>query len=78
MFGILTTLQAGRGSQLTPVATPIALVPLTDTNEKSKIGRLAAGDVAFGRIAAGHARHKTYRDFLRRAVDEPFALLLSP
>ena len=28
MYGILTTLLAGRGSQLTPIAAPIAFVPL--------------------------------------------------
>ncbi len=28
MFGIMTTLQVGRGSQLTPVSAPIAYVPL--------------------------------------------------
>jgi hypothetical protein len=28
MFGIMTTLQAGRGAQLIPVAAPIAYVPL--------------------------------------------------
>src|SRR6185295_17909828 len=43
MHGILTTLQAGRGAQLTPVAAPIALVP---------IGTMKA--IAFGRIVAGH------------------------
>src|SRR6266568_9439101 len=42
MFGILTTLQAGRGAQLTPVAAAIAFVPLK-----------ALPDVKFGRIGAG-------------------------
>lgn len=78
MFGILTTLQAGRGSQLTPVATPITLIPLSDPHERAKAGRIAAPDIAFGRIAAGHACHAAYSAFLRRAIDEPFALLLSP
>lgn len=73
MFGILTTLQAGRGSQLTPVATPIALIPLADRGmSRPPI------EVAFGRIGVGHACHAAYRRLLRRAIDEPFALLLPP
>src|SRR6476660_6743329 len=43
MHGLLTTLQAGRGAQLTPVAAPIAFVPVR-----------VPGDCAFGRIAATH------------------------
>jgi hypothetical protein len=43
MFGIMTTLQAGRGDQLSRSPAPIAYVPLK---------RL--GDVEFGRIAADH------------------------
>src|SRR5690606_38046721 len=46
MYGILTTLLAGRGSQLTPIAAPIAFVPLR--NEEG---------LAFGRIAPDHAHH---------------------
>ncbi|MBU1211669.1 MAG: helix-turn-helix domain-containing protein [Alphaproteobacteria bacterium] len=67
MLGILTTLQAGRGAQLIPVSTPIALIPI----KKAK-------KVHFGRIAAGHAAYTEYSAILRRSVDEPFALLLSP
>ncbi len=63
MYGILTTLQAGRGAHLIPVATPIAFVPL-----KSQ------ADPQFGRIAADHACYARYRAYLRRTVDEPFAL----
>jgi len=65
MFGIMTTLQAGRGAQLIPVAAPIAYVPLD-----------GLGDVEFGRIAAGHPRHESYRSHLKRTVEEPFALFL--
>ncbi|MBU2582802.1 MAG: helix-turn-helix domain-containing protein [Alphaproteobacteria bacterium] len=67
MLGILTTLQAGRGAQLTPVSTPVALIPI----KKSK-------KVHFGRIAKGHSAYNEYSSALRRTVDEPFALLLSP
>src|ERR1700704_5593823 len=65
MFGIMTTLQAGRGAQLIPVAAPIVYVPLK-----------GLGDVEFGRIAAGHPRHESYRSYLRRTIEEPFALFL--
>lgn len=67
MLGILTTLQAGRGAQLIPVSTPIALLPI----KKSK-------KVHFGRIGKGHPAYNDYNAALRRAVDEPFALLLAP
>ncbi|MGL4967700.1 MAG: helix-turn-helix domain-containing protein [Inquilinus sp.] len=65
MHGILTTLQAGPGSQLTPVAAPIVLVPMA-----------AAGAPEFGRIAADHPCHTRYRDILRRTVEESFARFL--
>ena len=65
MYGILTTLLAGRGAQLTPVAAPTALVPLGTLPE-----------VHFGRIDDRHRCHRTYRDYLKRTVEEPFALFL--
>ena len=65
MHGVLTTLLAGPGSQLTPVASPIAFVPMA-----------RAGTVEFGRIPKGHPCHARYRDTLRRTVDEPFARFL--
>jgi transcriptional regulator with XRE-family HTH domain len=65
MYGILTTLLAGRGSQLTPIAAPIALIPLH-----------AVPDAAFGRIPAGHAMHDRYQLFLKKTLDEPFAMFL--
>jgi hypothetical protein len=65
MYGILTTLQAGRGSQLTPVAAPIALVPMEQLT-----------DIKFGRITRDDACHARYQAHLRRTVEEPFALFL--
>jgi len=65
MYGILTTLQAGRGSQLTPVAAPIVLVPIR-----------APAQGEFGRITLDHPCHARYRDYLKRTVEEPFALFL--
>ena len=61
----MTTLKAGRGAELIPVSTPIAYVPLK-----------AVANAEFGRIAAGHPRHADYRRYLKRTVEEPFALFL--
>ena len=50
LYGILTTLMVGHGSQLVPAATPIAL------------SRLKPEDTAtFGRIAPGHVSYARYR-----------------
>jgi hypothetical protein len=65
MYGIITTLQVGRGAQLMPVSAPVAYVPLHNI-----------ADVTFGRIESGHACHAFYRRHLRRTVEEPFALFL--
>jgi len=65
MFGIMTTLQVGRGNQLLPVAAPIAYLSLKGLT-----------DVEFGRIAKGHRRYEDYRKHLARTVDERFALFL--
>jgi transcriptional regulator with XRE-family HTH domain len=65
LFGIMTTLQAGRGAQLIPVSAPIAYVPLA-----------AVAQIEFGRIASDHACHPAYRGYLRRTIEEPFALFL--
>jgi hypothetical protein len=65
MYGILTTLQVGRGAQLTPVAAPIALIPLG-----------ALKEVHFGRVGPDDSCYAMYRKHLKRTVDEPFALFL--
>jgi transcriptional regulator with XRE-family HTH domain len=62
MCGMLTTLQAGQGSHLTPAAAPIAFIPLR---------RVA--DPVFGRIPAGAANYDTYRASLARVTDKGFA-----
>lgn len=66
MFGLLTTLHAGRGVQLVPASTPIVLTPL----------RKLEAEPQFGRVEAGSAAYPHYRQLLRRALDEPFALLI--
>jgi transcriptional regulator with XRE-family HTH domain len=65
MFGIMTTLQAGRGAELTPVSVPIAYVPMK-----------AVAKPQFGRVAAGDACYERYRAYLKRTLDEHFALFL--
>jgi hypothetical protein len=66
MFGILTTLQSGRGTNLMPVSTPIIYVPVK-----------TFGEPAFGRIEKGHQAFGRYKSFVTRALEEPFALLIS-
>ncbi|MGE3874588.1 MAG: multiprotein-bridging factor 1 family protein [Parvibaculaceae bacterium] len=67
MFGILTTLQSGRGMNLMPVATPIIYVPV----------KTLGGDPFFGRVEKGHPSYGKYKSFVTRALEEPFALLIS-
>ena len=65
MYGILTTLLAGRGSLLTPIATPIAFLPIKSIPVPT-----------MGRISPGDANYAVYREHLRRIADEQFALFL--
>jgi transcriptional regulator with XRE-family HTH domain len=63
MYGIITTLLSGRGSQLTPIAAPIAFLPARNV-QHSTVGRIAPVD----------ANYAMYRDHLRRTTEESFAL----
>jgi transcriptional regulator with XRE-family HTH domain len=65
MYGIITTLLAGRGSALTPIASPIALLPMK-----------CVAIPSFGRIAPKQANYAIYRAHLQRIIDEPFAEFL--
>ncbi|GLH81531.1 transcriptional regulator [Bradyrhizobium sp. SSBR45G] len=65
MYGIITTLLAGRGSLLTPIAAPIALLPLPSIDEPS-----------FGRLGADDRHYALYRAHLRKTIEEPFALFV--
>ena len=65
MYGILTTLLAGRGSLLTPIAAPIAYLPIQMVASPS-----------FGRISSDDANYAVYRQHLRRTTEEPFAMFL--
>lgn len=68
MYGILTTLQAGRGAQLTPVATPLALVPLGSLRDPSPV---------FGRVTPGHPCHAGYRRQVDKVSADGFATFVS-
>jgi transcriptional regulator with XRE-family HTH domain len=65
MYGIITTLLAGRGSLLTPIAAPIAFLPIK-----------TIANPTLGRISPDDANYAVYRAHLRRTTDEPFALFL--
>jgi transcriptional regulator with XRE-family HTH domain len=65
MYGIITTLRAGRGSMLTPIAAPIAYLPVRMIPSPT-VGRISSGDVNYA----------VYRAHLRRTIDEPFAMFL--
>lgn len=61
MFGLLTTLQVGHGSQLVPVSSPIAFVPLDQVP-----------DAQFGLVTATDALAETYREILDTALGQDF------
>jgi transcriptional regulator with XRE-family HTH domain len=65
MYGIITTLLAGRGSLLTPIAAPIAYLPIRNIPGPT-----------LGRISTGDANYAVYRQHMRRTIDEPFAMFL--
>jgi transcriptional regulator with XRE-family HTH domain len=66
MYGLLTTLQSGRGTLLTPVSTPIVLVPLKSFEAEPQ----------FGKFNADAAVYAAYQAILKRATEEPFVLLV--
>ena len=66
MHGILTTLLAGRGSQLTPIAAPIAFVPMR-----------AMPGATFGRVTTKDACYASYQQYIQRIINEPFAVFVS-
>ena len=65
MHGLLTTLQAGRGSHLTPASAPIVLKPLKP-GEQPVYGRIRPHDPAFA----------AYRKLLRRTTADGFATFI--
>jgi transcriptional regulator with XRE-family HTH domain len=65
MYGIITTLLAGRGSTLTPIAAAIAFLPIN-----------SVASPTMGRILSSDPNYALYRQHLRRTTEEPFALFL--
>jgi transcriptional regulator with XRE-family HTH domain len=65
MYGIITTLLAGRGSLLTPIAAPIAFLPIK-----------MIANPTLGRVSSSDVNYAIYREHLRKTVEEPFALFL--
>ncbi|SEM84067.1 hypothetical protein SAMN02799625_00229 [Methylobacterium sp. UNC300MFChir4.1] len=61
MYGVLTTLHAGRGTQLTPAAAPLALLPEQ------------AGAHGYGRIGPEAPGYAPYRAYLARVHDDGYA-----
>lgn len=65
LFGLITTLQAGPGGHLTPLAAPIVLLPMRLQPEPR-----------LGAIAPGEERFDAYRAKLDRALKEGFVRLV--
>lgn len=66
MYGLITTLQSGRGTLLTPVSTPLVLVPVKNFENEIQFGKVTAGSPVFER----------YQALLKRAVEEPFVMMV--
>ena len=66
MFGIITSLQATRGAHLLPVSSPIVFIP----------PKCLSGPVSYGSIDLDHRLYDELKSYIRRTVDEPFAMLL--
>ncbi|MDR6433411.1 helix-turn-helix transcriptional regulator [Brucella pseudogrignonensis] len=66
MYGILTTLRAGQGAQLTPVSVPLVLIPMR-VFETPVFGRVSAEDKAYDR----------YSGFLSRAIGDGYASFIT-
>lgn len=67
MFGILTTLQVGHGSQLVPAATPLALRKLAEGE-----------DIVLGTVTPEMAQFPPYREMLGRSIEDDYARLHLP
>ncbi len=65
MFGLLATLQSGKGATLMPIAVPVVLAPVASFGEA----------LQFGLITPEHVQFFEYEKLLRRCVHEPFVIL---
>jgi len=62
MYGILTTLRAGQGAQLTPVSVPLALIPMKTFETP-----------VFGRVSRDNAVFDQYSQFVSKALGDGYA-----
>jgi transcriptional regulator with XRE-family HTH domain len=62
MYGVLTTLHAGRGTQLTPAAAPLALLPERTVPE-----------IHYGRVTPQDPAYRPYRAALDRVHEDGYA-----
>lgn len=67
LYGVLASLQAGPGSQLVPIATPIAMWKVDQPDAD-----------AFGLIAPGSTHHAAYRETLMAATQDDYVRLYQP
>lgn len=65
MFGLLATLQSGKGATLMPIAVPVVLAPVASLGDDLRFGLITPDDALFG----------PYEKLLRRCVNEPFVIL---
>lgn len=67
MFGLLATLQSGKGATLMPIAVPMVLAPVKNFGDA----------IRFGLIKPEESDYPPYEKLLRRCVNEPFVVLQS-
>jgi transcriptional regulator with XRE-family HTH domain len=65
MFGLLATLQSGKGATLMPIAVPVVLAPVGNFGSELRFGLVEPGDALYGE----------YEKLLRRCIYEPFVIL---
>ena len=67
MYGLLTTLQSGRAGHLTPVSAPVVFAPAKDFGDA----------IEFGLIEKSFKSFTRYQALLRRALEEPYVLMVT-
>jgi transcriptional regulator with XRE-family HTH domain len=67
MFGLLATLQSGKGATLMPISVPLVMAPV----------KIFAEPPRFGLIRPDEENYVAYEKLLRRCINEPFVILQS-
>jgi transcriptional regulator with XRE-family HTH domain len=65
MFGLLATLQSGKGATLMPIAVPLVLAPVASFGD----------ELRFGLMTPDQPQFAVYEKLLRRCINEPFVIL---